>query len=72
MTDDDFQLRIETFMERHRLTATAFGLMALNDSRFVLDLRRGRTCYGKTIRRVCQFMIDYDAKQEARRQRILS
>lgn len=63
MIDDDFQLRIEEFMARHRLTPTTFGLWAMNDSRFVFDLRNGRACFGKTMRRVLVFMNDYDAKR---------
>lgn len=56
-------------MERHKLTPTTFGLWAMNDSRFVFDVRNGRECFGATIRRVYQFMTEYDAKQEARRLR---
>ena len=56
-------------MERHKLTPTTFGLWAMNDSRFVFDVRNGRECFGKTIRRVFHFMADYEVKQEAKRQR---
>ena len=33
---------IAGFTERHQLTATDFGLLSLNDGKFVGDLRRGR------------------------------
>lgn len=67
MIDEDFQLKVEQFIERHGLSPTTFGLWAMDDSRFVFDLRNGRTCFGKTIRRVYRFMGEYEAKQEARR-----
>lgn len=70
MTEDEFQLVVEHFIQRHRLKPTTFGLWAMNDSRFVFDLREGRMCYGRTIRRVCRFMAEYEAKQEAKRLRM--
>ena len=65
MTDNELQLLIDTFIERHGLSASTFGLWAMNDSRFVFDLRNGRTCMNKTMRRVLVFMRDYDAKRGA-------
>ena len=70
MNEEEFQLQVEQFLHRHGLTATTFGLWAMNDSRFVFDLRNGRTCYGRTLRRVRQFMMDYEAKQDAKRLRM--
>lgn len=72
MSNDEFQLQVEDFIERHRLSPTTFGLWAMDDSRFVFDLRRGRSCLGKTERRVIRFMRDYEAKQEAKRLRSAS
>ena len=69
MIDEEFQLKIEQFMKRHGLTPTTFGLWAMNDSRFVFDIRNGRDCLGATIRRVYRFMAEHEAKQEAKRQR---
>lgn len=69
MIDENFQLKIEQYMERHKLTPTTFGLWAMNDSRFVFDVRNGRESFGATIRRVYQFMAEYEAKQEAKRLR---
>lgn len=66
MTDDDFQLQVEAFIDRHGLSPTTFGLWAMDDSRFVFDLRNGRNCFIKTVRRVQRFMAEYDAKQEAK------
>lgn len=72
MTDDEFQLQVEAFIARHGLSPTTFGLWAMNDSRFVFDLRSGRTCFVKTMRRVYQFMAEYERKQEAKRLRMAS
>lgn len=69
MIDDDFQLQVEAFISRHGLSPTTFGLWAMDDSRFVFDLRRGRNCFSKTMRRVQRFMAQYEAKQEAKRQK---
>lgn len=57
-------------MQRHSITPTTFGLWAMNDSRFVFDVRAGRDCMGSTIRRVLAFMAEYEAKQEAKRLRL--
>lgn len=70
MIDEDFQLKVEQFIERHGLSPTTFGLWAMDDSRFVFDLRNGRNCFGKTIRRVYRYMAEYEAKQEAKRERL--
>jgi hypothetical protein len=72
MTEQELQLQIEQFLNRHGITPTTFGLWAMNDSRFVFDLRNGRMCYGKTVRRVLSFMVEYDRKQEAKRLRIMT
>lgn len=66
MIDEDFQPKVEDFIRRHGLSATTFGLWAMNDSRFVFDMRNGRVCFGSTIRRVYRFMAEYEAKQTAR------
>ena len=34
--------QIEAFLERNSMSATAFGQAAVNDPRFVHDLRQGR------------------------------
>lgn len=69
MIEKEFQLKVDRFIERHNLAPTTFGLWAMNDSRFVFDLRAGRVCFGKTMRRVYRFMAEYEAAQEARRLR---
>lgn len=63
MFDEELQRMIEEFMARHGMSAATFGIWAMNDSHFVFDLRAGRSCMGKTMRRVMLFMRDYDAKR---------
>lgn len=71
MIDEDFLPRVEQFLDKHGLAPTTFGIWAMDDSRFVFDLRAGRQCFGKTIRRVYAFMERYEQKLEAKRLRSL-
>jgi hypothetical protein len=43
---------IETFMKLKQVPPTRFGREAVNDPRFVFDLRRGREARKKTQKRV--------------------
>lgn len=70
MTEEEFQLVVEGFLARYSLTPTTFGLWAMNDSRFVFDLREGRSCSLATVGKVRRFMDDYARKQEAKRLRM--
>lgn len=63
MFEEELQRLIEEFIARHGMSRSTFGLWAMNDSRFVFDLREGRACMGKTMRRVMLFMKDYDARR---------
>ena len=72
MTDEEFLAKVESFIQLHRLSPTTFGLLARNDSRFVFDLRVGRSCYAATMTKVFHFMASYEIKQRERRLRILS
>lgn len=71
MTEEEFQLVVEGFLVRYDLTPTTFGLWAMGDSRFVFDLRRGRSCSLATVGKVRRFMDEYNSKQEAKRARNL-
>jgi hypothetical protein len=51
---------IEGFLRRTGMPATKFGRLAVNDPRFVLDLRNGREPRSYTTARV----IDFIAAQE--------
>lgn len=72
MTDEEFLAKVEAFIQLHPLSPTTFGLWAKNDSRFVFDLRDGRSCYAETKADVCRFMASYESKQRARLLRILN
>ncbi len=47
---------IEAFMKLKQLPPTRFGREAMNDPRFVFDLRRGREMGRKTQRRVAAYI----------------
>lgn len=51
---------VEKFLRRTGMPATKFGRLAVNDPRFVLDLRLGREPRSHTAARV----IDFIAAQE--------
>jgi len=55
--------RIELYLRRTRLSASAFGRQAVNDPRFVQDLRNGRELREKTEKRVHAWL---DAAEEKR------
>jgi hypothetical protein len=48
----NFQTRIEHYLKRSRTSPTRLGRLALNDPRFVFDLRKGRQVGEDTIARV--------------------
>lgn len=56
---------IERFLADANMTPTRFGQLALNDSTFVHELRRGRECRRHTRRRVRQFMQDWRERQDS-------
>ena len=58
---------IEAFMAAQSMSATAFGQKAINDPRFVHDLRNGRDFKSSTGDRVRKFMAEYlpDAQASA-------
>jgi lysine/ornithine N-monooxygenase len=56
---------IELFMEAHGLSATKFGLLALNDRHLVKQLRKGRRLWPETADKVRQFMVTYRPEREA-------
>ncbi len=57
----EFLSKVESFMRRHGMGPTRFGLLALNDGAFVLSLRRGRNVRVDTLARVTDWMGDYAA-----------
>jgi hypothetical protein len=63
-TCKELRIVIEEFIAAHKLSATTFGLWAMDDPRFLFDLRKGRSCFGVTVERVCLFMAAHETKQE--------
>lgn len=50
--------RIEVFLRSTDVSPTRFGRDAVNDPRFVFDLRRGREPRAHTVARVVDFLED--------------
>lgn len=59
---------ITDFCARHRLTETRFGRDAVNDPRFVNNIRKGAQPRASTVRKVRDYMnmIDHAAKEAAK------
>lgn len=66
---DDFEYEIEAFIERAGMTATAFGVEAVNDPSFVFRVRRGRNVKADTIDRVRAFMAAHRKRAKGKRKR---
>ena len=60
---------IDAFLKRHRLTATAFGRMSVNDTAFLSRLRAGADVRTKTIERLHAFMATFDSRERDGRRR---
>jgi hypothetical protein len=58
---------IDAFCESYKISASQFGLSALNDKPFVHQVRNGRRVWPETEAKVRQFMSSYraSAKQDA-------
>jgi len=52
--------RIELHLQRRRMAPTRFGREAVNDPRFVFDLRDGRHPREATASRVCAYLDRYE------------
>ena len=60
MTSDEKLLsNIEQFLSKNEMSATQFGLAAMNDGKFVFFLREGRSPSLKTMDRVKAFMSGF-------------
>jgi len=55
---------IEKFLRAHDIAATKFGRLAVQDPRFVFDLRNGREPRAETEARIRAFMAGYQAALE--------
>jgi hypothetical protein len=61
---DELMDRIEAFLTEHEMTASAFGLAALNDPGFVFDLRNGREVRRATRQKATDFMDRHARKRK--------
>ena len=58
-THEQFLSEIEQFLEDENMAPTKFGLKALNDAKFVANLRSGADVTTRTMDRVRTFIADY-------------
>lgn len=56
-----FRSQVEAFLADHGMSPTRFGRTACNDSRFVIDLRNGRSPDYQTRVKVTAWMADFEA-----------
>lgn len=61
----DLLHQIETYLESSHTAPTTFGRLAVDDPRFVIDLRAGRTPRRKTRERVAQYLQEQGATQSS-------
>ena len=64
MDRDRLLTKIENFKAATGMSDTAIGLQAVNDGKFVSELRTGRRCWPETAQRVVDF-IDKHTKRAA-------
>jgi hypothetical protein len=56
---------VETFLQAHDISPTAFGDLAMKDRHLVRQLRAGRYCFPKTEAKIRNFMATYRPDQSA-------
>jgi hypothetical protein len=66
MTTDEFLQDIEQFLDLHEMSASRFGVLALNDRDFVFRMRRGSDVRINTINRVREFMSRQGKSQKSK------
>ncbi len=57
---------VEEFLAKHRMAHTTFGLRAVNNAKFVADLRAGLDPRSSTIDEVRLFMRDWHLRRPKR------
>jgi hypothetical protein len=62
MANHSILAEVEGFLKRNSMAASAFGRSAVNDWRFVRDIRAGRRVWPETEQRVRTFMRQYDSR----------
>lgn len=63
MRKSDFLKRVEDFLEKTKMSPTAFGTRAKAEPNFVFTLRAGRECREDVQERVIEFMDNYKEEQ---------
>ncbi len=58
---------VEKFLRHHKMSATKFGRLTMQDPRFVLDLRMGREPRDRTEQRIRGFMAGFEAARDVPR-----
>lgn len=61
---------VEKFLQASQMTATAFGVRALNDPTLVHELRNGRECKRKTRARIREFMKTFVESLQSTRESV--
>lgn len=54
---DSLLEEIERFLALTKMSETAFGINAVNDAKFVKNIRSGRRCWPETIAKVKSYMM---------------
>lgn len=60
MRKAEFLEKVEDFLERTKMSPTAFGTKAKAEPNFVFELRKGRECREEVQERVLRFMAEGD------------
>lgn len=64
MSQETLLQEIDRFLSDHEMTETRFGVLSVNDGKFVPQLRDGRRCWPETEQKVRSFM-ESKRKEEA-------
>lgn len=64
MTQNEFLEKIENFLEKTGMSASAFGAKAMHNPCFVADIRSGRQCLDSTKERALNFINTYEKEQD--------
>lgn len=59
-TNKELLEKIEEFLEKTGMAATAFGTSAVNSPSFVFDIREGRGCGEAVQARILDFINNYE------------
>ncbi|MPW00431.1 hypothetical protein GDY84_07620 [Bombella apis] len=56
---------VDEFLATHSLAPTKFGLLVMNDGKFISDVKRGRRIWAETEEKVRIFMREYPTNQRS-------